>query len=131
MGEQVSPSQYKRPSVSRLECSIWNFSTRGARQPKKPASAALVTPRDIMPPLDKELTGGGVGFHLMPTVPDNAGILYDVRRFVVGVEVAGVWTTVVQVGDCGLVSAGGGGIMARLSLRLMEESSPTRGMTHI
>ena len=66
------------------------------------------------------MTGSGVGFRLVPTVPDDAGISRDVGKFVVRVEVAGVWIAVVHVEDRGLVSAGGGGggIMARLSLGL-------------
>jgi len=64
-----------------------------------------------MPPLDKELTGDGVGFHSMPIVPDNAGIMYKVRRFVVGVDVAGEWTAVVQVEDIVV------GLLALLRLR--------------
>jgi len=67
------------------------------------------------------VTGSGVGFRLIPTVPDDAEILHGTEAFVAGVEVAKVWIVVVQVGDDGLVSAeggSGGGIKARLTLGL-------------
>ena len=66
------------------------------------------------------MTGSGVGFRLMLTVLDDAGISRGAGEFVVGVEVARVWIAVVQVEDFRLVSTGGGGggIMARLSLGL-------------
>jgi hypothetical protein len=67
------------------------------------------------------VTGSGVGFRLVPTVPDDAGISRDTEDFVAGVEVARVWIVVEQVEeDSRLVRAGGDGdgIMARLALGL-------------
>ena len=67
------------------------------------------------------MTGSGVGFRLVPTVPDAAGISRGTDVFVTGVEVAKLRIVVVQVEDDGLVSTGGGGgggIMVRLTLEL-------------
>jgi hypothetical protein len=67
------------------------------------------------------VTGSGVGFRLMPTVPDDAEELHGTEVSVAGVNVARVWIVVVQVGDDGLMSvggSGGGGIKARLTLGL-------------
>jgi hypothetical protein len=67
------------------------------------------------------VTGSGVGFRLVPTVPDDAGISRGTEVFVAGVEVAKLFIVVVHVEDDGLVSAGGGGgggIMVRLTLEL-------------
>lgn len=66
------------------------------------------------------MTGSGVGFRLVPTVPDDEGISRDAGKFVVRVEVAVVWVAVVHVEYWGLISpgGGGGGIIARLSLGL-------------
>lgn len=40
------------------------------------------------------MTGSGVGFRLTPTVPDEAGILFNAEDFVAGVEEVKVGTVV-------------------------------------
>jgi hypothetical protein len=64
------------------------------------------------------VTGSGVDFRFIPTVPEDAEILCDAECFVGGVEVAGVWVAVVEDGRLVRTGVGGGGIMARFTLEL-------------
>jgi hypothetical protein len=66
------------------------------------------------------VTGSGVGFRLIPTVPNDVEVSGDTDGLVIGVEVARVWIAVEHVEDGKLMSAGGGGggIMVRFTLGL-------------